>query len=129
MPVDPSLFTLPPSANACWRNFKGRVILSEKYRQWREENLHHVDDQNKIEACLFPVDVLIMVYPGKNWRKSDLDNRIKPILDQLQHCGLIKIRGTEAQRIRKWQKYLRCQQFKLVLGELALWQGNSQVWK
>jgi len=30
-----------------------------------------------------------MVYPGKNWRKSDLDNRIKPILDQLQHCGYL----------------------------------------
>jgi len=89
MPVDPILFTLPPSANSCWRNYKGRVILSEKYRQWREENLHHVDDRNKIEPCLFPVDVLIMVYPGRNWRKSDLDNRIKPILDQLQHCGYL----------------------------------------
>lgn len=89
MPVDPILFTLPPSANACWRTFKGRVILSEKYRQWREENLHHLNDTRKIEPSLFPVDIVIVVHPGKNWRKSDLDNRIKPILDQLQHCGYL----------------------------------------
>ena len=63
--------------------------MSEKYRQWREENLHHLNGGKKIEPCLYPVDIVIVVYPGKGWRKSDLDNRIKPILDQLQHCGYL----------------------------------------
>jgi len=32
-----------------------------------------------------PVAINILVRPGKHWRNCDLDNRIKPILDQLQH--------------------------------------------
>jgi Holliday junction resolvase RusA-like endonuclease len=84
------IFSLPPSVNSCWRNFKGRVILSEKYRQWRSENNHFGENSTKkIIPIKEPVDVLMVVRPGKGWRKCDLDNRIKPILDQLQHCGYI----------------------------------------
>jgi len=83
------IFSLPPSANACWRNFRGRTILSKKYREWRSKNMHYQSSGNKIEPKLYPVWIWIIIHPGKNWRKSDLDNRIKPILDQLQHCNYI----------------------------------------
>jgi Holliday junction resolvase RusA-like endonuclease len=89
------IFSLPPSVNSCWRNFKNRTILSKKYRQWREENNHIVKNGNKIEPFHWPVFVHIVVHPGKGWRKCDLDNRIKPILDQLRHCNYLKEDDTD----------------------------------
>jgi len=83
------IFELPPSANACWRQYKGRTILSAKYRAWREENKHLDNKGNPIVPFPFPVTICITVHPGKKWRRCDLDNRIKPILDQLQHCGYL----------------------------------------
>ena len=87
--MDVIMFSLPPSANACWRNFHGRTILSKRYREWRSENMHYKSNGNRLDPRLNPVSVKIVIHPGKGWRKSDLDNRIKPILDQLQHCNYI----------------------------------------
>jgi len=80
------IFTLPPSVNACWRTFRGRVILSKQYREWRAENTHPPENQQPQNIPMpVPVAINIMVHPGKHWRNCDLDNRIKPLLDQLQH--------------------------------------------
>lgn len=89
------IFSLPPSVNACWRTVKGRTILSKQYREWRAENNHIVKGYKKIEPFDWPVHVHIVVHPGKGWRKCDLDNRIKPILDQLQHCNYITDDNTD----------------------------------
>ena len=89
------IFTLPPSANACWRQFKGRTILSAKYREWRKDNIHKANHGKEIESFPYPVVINITVRPGKGWRKCDLDNRIKPILDQMQHCGYLKDDNTD----------------------------------
>jgi crossover junction endodeoxyribonuclease RusA len=78
------LFTLPPSANSCWRNVNGRTILSAKYRAWKEEN--KPIGTEKVFCPNYPVAITIIVRPGKKWRKCDLDNRVKPILDQLKNC-------------------------------------------
>lgn len=82
------LFTLPPSANSCWRNVNGRTILSAKYRQWKLENMPIGSEG--VFCPDYPVNINIVVRPGKKWRKCDLDNRIKPILDQLKNCKYLK---------------------------------------
>jgi crossover junction endodeoxyribonuclease RusA len=89
------IFTMPPSANACWRQFNGRTILSSKYREWRKNNIHKGNHGDDIEPFPFPVFIVITVRPGKGWRKCDLDNRIKPILDQMQHCGYLSDDNTD----------------------------------
>jgi crossover junction endodeoxyribonuclease RusA len=81
------LFTLPPSANSCWRSVNGRTILSAKYREWKEENTPIGTE--KVFCPNYPVAITIIVRPGKKWRKCDLDNRVKPILDQLKNCGYL----------------------------------------
>lgn len=60
--------------------------------------MHYQPNGKKIEPMLYPANVDITVHPGKGWRKSDLDNRIKPIMDQLQHCGYLAGDDTDCVR-------------------------------
>lgn len=83
------IFSLPPSVNACWRSVRGRTILSKEYRKWKADNLHGPRYGDKITMLQKPCDVTINIHRGYNWRKCDIDNRIKPVLDQLKHCGYI----------------------------------------
>lgn len=83
------IFTLPPSVNACWRSVRGRTILSKEYRQWKADNLHGPKYGDKITTIVKPCHVIINIHRGTGWRKSDIDNRIKPVLDQLKYCGYI----------------------------------------
>ena len=79
----------PPSANTYYRNFNGRMVLSENGRKYRQQ----------------VADVLMACYPGAgrkqfgrlamfaslyppNRRKFDCDNRIKALQDALQYAGV-----------------------------------------
>lgn len=93
--IEGIIFSLPPSANACWRSVKGRTILSEKYRKWKADNLHGPKYGDHNMKASWPCHVVISVFRGAGWRKSDLDNRIKPILDQLKTCEYITDDNTD----------------------------------
>lgn len=93
--VENIVFGLPPSVNACWRSVNGRTILSKAYRQWKADNLHGPKYGDKVSIAKWPCHVIISVHPGKGWRKCDLDNRIKPVLDQLKYCGYIQDDNTD----------------------------------
>jgi crossover junction endodeoxyribonuclease RusA len=71
----------PPSANGMWRALKGRNILSERYRLWRETASKTLIAQRP-KPVLGPVRVAIALSPP-DARAYDLDNRVKPILDLL----------------------------------------------
>ena len=82
--MNPVRFTLPlpPSANTIWRHGAKKVFTSKAYLAWKG-----------MVASLIPkghfpgrVHVAIMVCLPNN--RSDLDNRIKPLLDALKK-GLI----------------------------------------
>lgn len=83
------IFSIPPSVNSCWRSVRGRTILSKEYRKWKADNLHGPKCGDKITTLQKPCDVIINIHRGYNWRKCDIDNRIKPVLDQLKTCGYI----------------------------------------
>lgn len=71
----------PPSANRLWRNYRGRTVISEGYRAWKEAAGWQLQSQRpkKHEG---PVNITIkLTLPDK--RRQDIDNRIKPILDLL----------------------------------------------
>ena len=80
----------PPSANACWRNVPGRGrVRTGAYNEWRSTTAWLAVSQAR-GRCLtgkFAVEIEVERWPRS--RQSDLDNRIKPLLDALQVCGLI----------------------------------------
>ena len=81
---------VPPSVNRMWRAVNGRVILSEAGREWRREA------KAMLESIMPGVDLPLVAPYGISisWRPADaraqdLDNRVKPILDLLQHLRVI----------------------------------------
>ncbi|WP_332116045.1 RusA family crossover junction endodeoxyribonuclease [Azorhizobium caulinodans] len=80
----------PPSVNAAWRSVKGRVLLSKKYRQWLDEAEGRFLEQgaHKLPRVSGAFEASIVLDAGKR-RTSDVDNRIKPVLDALQRFGLV----------------------------------------
>lgn len=82
-------FTLPwpPSVNTYWRNFNGRMIISAKGREYREEVGDQMTLQGKVARYTKPLRVVIEAWrPDK--RRRDLDNLLKATLDGLAHAGV-----------------------------------------
>jgi Holliday junction resolvase RusA-like endonuclease len=77
----------PPGTNQIWRAYKGRNILSARYRAWRNLAGKQLMVQ-RARPVTGPVLVSIeLVCPQK--RSFDLDNRIKPVLDLLVEHKII----------------------------------------
>ena len=82
----------PPSVNNYWRRVGNRTLLSRAARQFRKR----VSDLWFLEKNIFHkrgfgdkhVAVNIIVHPPDR-RKRDLDNVLKPVLDAIQHAGLV----------------------------------------
>lgn len=79
---------LPPSINACFRNVRGvGRVRTRTYRRWADaagwellsERPPHIRGQ-----------VSISIRAARPSRRSDLDNRIKPLLDLLVTCLVIE---------------------------------------
>lgn len=78
-----------PSVNTYYRRAGNHIHLSKQGRafknnvanQLKELNLHGEGIEHRLR-------VRVELYPP-NRRKFDIDNRIKPLLDALQHGGLI----------------------------------------
>lgn len=76
----------PPSMNMYWRAVRGRNILSADGRKFRENAIALCSDVR--ERFDKPVVVSIALYPPNRLRR-DLDNCIKPLLDAVQHAGIL----------------------------------------
>lgn len=76
----------PPSVNHYYNNFRGRRIISDRGRSYRQ-NVIEVFNAKK---CLGNLDgdlsMTIRVHPPDR-RRRDLDNILKAVLDSLQHAG------------------------------------------
>lgn len=82
-------FTLPwpPSVNTYWRNFDGRMIISARGREYREEVGDQMTLQGTVAHFTGPLRVEIEAWrPDK--RRRDLDNLLKATLDGLCHAGV-----------------------------------------
>ena len=78
----------PPSVNTYWRSIgRGRVILSEKGREYRKacllwlsrQGVPRIDGRLAVTLSVFPPDA----------RRRDLDNLPKGLLDALTHAQVI----------------------------------------
>ena len=77
---------LPPSANRIWRNFRGRMVKSAEYRDWRDEAADSIAHQMGGQPPLMWFTAAMIMPPTRR----DLDNSIKPALDALQAGGAVE---------------------------------------
>lgn len=89
---------MPPSMNHYWRSVViggfARVLLSKPGRQYQVDCQAAVlSSIGKPTPIVERCQVSVVVYP-KDRRAFDIDNRLKPLLDALVHCGVI---GDDAQ--------------------------------
>jgi crossover junction endodeoxyribonuclease RusA len=73
---------LPPSVNAFWRTYKGRMLVSREGRAWK--NLAEIAVAAQCRSRLLGGDVQVNIVAFLPDRRRDLDNLIKPALDCLQ---------------------------------------------
>lgn len=78
----------PPSANKIWRSGNRRVYRSQKYNSWFKEAFYVFKESRpkKIDG-IFSAEIIL--YPPDD-RHSDIDNRIKVLLDLAQKVGVIE---------------------------------------
>jgi len=77
---------LPNSANQHWRHGRGITYLSKQGREFRQQVKQLIMVDKPLTTRL---EVEIDIHP-KDRRKIDIDNRIKPLLDALQHAQVFE---------------------------------------
>jgi crossover junction endodeoxyribonuclease RusA len=73
--------------NTYWRNFRGRTIISKNGREFREAVIQFVIDNNIPKFGDKKLKLTLILRP-RDKRKIDIDNRIKAVLDALEHAGV-----------------------------------------
>jgi len=76
----------PPSLNSYYRTVRGRILISKKGRQYRNDVVI-LAKTNK--TLLGRLSVSIILFPPDK-RRRDLDNNFKAILDALAYAGIYK---------------------------------------
>jgi crossover junction endodeoxyribonuclease RusA len=77
----------PPSVNTYYRNFRGHMVMSAKGREFREAVQNIVINQNIPKFGDKKLKLTLILRP-RDKRKIDIDNRIKAVLDALEHAGV-----------------------------------------
>lgn len=79
---------MPPSVNSYYRTFRGRMLISAKGREYRNEVAGNMlqCDRSKLPFT-GRIRVNIAFYPPDK-RRRDLDNLYKGLLDALTHAGV-----------------------------------------
>jgi len=77
----------PPSINAYWRANGHRRFISAEGRKFKEDVAKYVIDEKVPKLGDAPLKVVIILQP-RDRRKTDIDNRIKAVLDSLQDAGV-----------------------------------------
>lgn len=77
----------PPSINHYYRHVGPRVLISREGRKYRERVIAIIRSKMP-ERLTGHVKLSIELYPSDR-RRRDVDNCLKPILDALQHAGLM----------------------------------------
>lgn len=87
MSIQPIQLTLPypPSVNRYWRSVKGRVLISEAGRGYRESVRKVVGMPASKANC--PMAVTVEAWMPDR-RRRDIDNLCKAILDSLTHADV-----------------------------------------
>lgn len=71
----------PPSANRYWRNFRGRMVVSDEARTYKELAFWMAKQQG---ATCVNGPVAVSLHIRRPAKRRDLDNHAKVVLDSLQ---------------------------------------------
>lgn len=98
----------PPSVNHYWRNIKGRTLISQKGRRYREEvDYTIVHGYGCAEPMVGPLFMRVQVFPPDR-RKRDLANVEKALSDALEYARVFlddnQIAKIELVRRQVWPK-------------------------
>jgi crossover junction endodeoxyribonuclease RusA len=77
----------PPSVNTYWRNFRGKTVLSKSGREFKAAVSECVIAQNVPKFGNKRLEVTLWLYP-RSKVVTDLDNRLKAVLDGLEEAGV-----------------------------------------
>jgi crossover junction endodeoxyribonuclease RusA len=77
----------PPSMNTYWRNFRGNTVLSKSGRLFKTAVAECVVEQNIPKFGDKRLEVTLFLYP-RSKVVTDLDNRLKAVLDGLEEAGV-----------------------------------------
>jgi len=77
----------PPSVNTYWRNFRGNTVLSKSGREFKAAVSECVIEQNVPKYHKERLEVTLWLYP-RSKVVTDLDNRLKAVLDALEDAGV-----------------------------------------
>ena len=78
----------PPSVNSVWRQYKGRILLSEVGKRYRSEVIARCILERLCHSPLSgPLRLEINAYVPDR-RKRDIDNILKAPLDALTHANI-----------------------------------------
>lgn len=77
----------PPSMNTYWRNFRGKTVLSKAGREYKKAVWVCVNEQKIPKFDDKRLGVTMWLYP-RSKVVTDLDNRLKAVLDALQEAGI-----------------------------------------
>lgn len=77
----------PPSVNSYWRANGHRRFISKEGVAFKKAVAEYVIDNNVPKLGSVPIAVFISVFP-RDSRRTDIDNRIKAVLDSLQDAGV-----------------------------------------
>jgi crossover junction endodeoxyribonuclease RusA len=78
---------IPPTNNTYYRNFRGRMVLGQKGRDYKKYVQEYVAMHNLPKFGTNRLGASITVFPADK-RRWDLDGRLKGLLDALQDAGL-----------------------------------------
>jgi crossover junction endodeoxyribonuclease RusA len=80
----------PPSTNRLWRSVRGRVVLSEDYKNWKHRACESVCVLQKLgKGPVIGTHELELHLSAAYIGKGDADNRLKAVFDIAQQCKLI----------------------------------------
>jgi crossover junction endodeoxyribonuclease RusA len=77
----------PPSVNNYYRKFRNIMVMSKAGRDFKEKVQDYVLDYRVPKLGKARLELTIWLYPPTR-RQTDLDNRLKAILDSLQDAGV-----------------------------------------
>ena len=77
----------PPSMNTYWRNFRGNTVLSKAGREFKQAVWACVMEQKIPKFGDKRLEVTLWLYP-RSKVVTDLDNRLKAVLDGLEEAGV-----------------------------------------
>lgn len=94
----------PPSTNTIWRRGRNSTYLNPAYRKWKakaDEMLSGQRNGKGWRTITGPFEVKILLPLTKRF-KTDLDNRVKGVLDWAKQAGLISDDKFQNKVVLEW---------------------------